>query len=196
MYKNSRFSWGIPVGKGRAFPKRTGVSASPRRAGWAPARRPRRRGCTTRKRCATELATGRPFANAPCFGVAVCPKKYKRGHDTKRRGRDLDQIQDDVKRGEETGKPMSFEFDDDLPGASAPSLSLQPVHFFLDSDSGFCQAGGSTIALRQGSTLSAWMHCKSTRNPAFTGAGASSLRGVGRLLLIDVVRNCGVAVVI
>lgn len=34
----------------------------------------------------------------------------------KRRGRDLDQIQDDMKKSEETGQPMKFAFDDDLPG--------------------------------------------------------------------------------
>ena len=33
----------------------------------------------------------------------------------KRRGRDLDQVHDDKKKIEE-GKPMTFKFDDDLPG--------------------------------------------------------------------------------
>ena len=42
-------------------------------------------------------------------------KAYKRGHDMKRRGRDLDQVHDD-KKLVEIGKPKTFEFDDDLPG--------------------------------------------------------------------------------
>ena len=36
--------------------------------------------------------------------------------DGRRRGRDLNQIQDDIKRVETTGKMKSFAFDDDLPG--------------------------------------------------------------------------------
>ncbi len=43
-------------------------------------------------------------------------KSYKRALDTKRRPRDIDQIQDDIKKGTEEGKPKSFEIDDDLPG--------------------------------------------------------------------------------
>jgi bud site selection protein 20 len=45
-------------------------------------------------------------------------KKYKRGHDTKRRGRDLDQIQDDMEKTNADGIPSiaKVAFDDDLPG--------------------------------------------------------------------------------
>ena len=55
---------------------------------------------------------------AGCRGKGLTSKlkKYKRGHDLKRRGRDLDQIQDDKMKIEE-GKPMVFKFDDDLPGS-------------------------------------------------------------------------------
>lgn len=49
-------------------------------------------------------------------GLHAKKKEYKRGHDTKRRGRDLDQIQDDLRKTSETGRPMTFGFDDDLPG--------------------------------------------------------------------------------
>ena len=45
-------------------------------------------------------------------------KKYKRGHDTKRRGRDLDQIQDDMKKTDGGGRLLVAQvaFDDDLLG--------------------------------------------------------------------------------
>jgi hypothetical protein len=43
-------------------------------------------------------------------------KEYKKSIRTKRRPRDIDQIQDDIKEEEEKGAPKQFEADDDLPG--------------------------------------------------------------------------------
>ncbi len=43
-------------------------------------------------------------------------KQYKKRHDTKRRRRDIDQIQDDLKKEQESGQPLEFEHDEDLPG--------------------------------------------------------------------------------
>lgn len=43
-------------------------------------------------------------------------KQYKKQHDTKRRRRDVDQIQDDLKKEVDTGKTVEFEYDEDLPG--------------------------------------------------------------------------------
>lgn len=43
-------------------------------------------------------------------------KSYKKGHRTRCRGRDIDQIQDDLKKEETVGSKMAFEADDDLPG--------------------------------------------------------------------------------
>jgi bud site selection protein 20 len=43
-------------------------------------------------------------------------KCYKKQHDTKRRRRDIDQIQDDIEKAKLIGAPMTFEADDDLPG--------------------------------------------------------------------------------
>ncbi|KAE9042917.1 hypothetical protein PR003_g3663 [Phytophthora rubi] len=43
-------------------------------------------------------------------------KQYKRGHATKNRSRDIDQIQDDLRVEKLTGKNMNFEEDEDLPG--------------------------------------------------------------------------------
>ncbi len=43
-------------------------------------------------------------------------KQYKKSHDTKRRRRDIDQIQDDVKREDDTGAKTTFDVDEDLPG--------------------------------------------------------------------------------
>jgi bud site selection protein 20 len=43
-------------------------------------------------------------------------KCYKKTHDTKRRRRDIDQIQDDLEKEKGTGQKIEFEADDDLPG--------------------------------------------------------------------------------
>lgn len=56
-------------------------------------------------------------------------KSYKRSIDTKRRPRDIDQIQDDIKKEIETGKPMTFEYDEDLPGAGKNYCITCARHF-------------------------------------------------------------------
>ena len=43
-------------------------------------------------------------------------KEFKKHHDTKRRKRDIDQIQDDIIKEKETGENTLFEISDDLPG--------------------------------------------------------------------------------
>mmetsp|Transcript_3457 Transcript_3457/g.5389 ORF Transcript_3457/g.5389 Transcript_3457/m.5389 type:complete len:128 (+) Transcript_3457:69-452(+) len=43
-------------------------------------------------------------------------KQYKKSHDTKRRPRDVDQIQDDLAKEEKSGEKIAFEIDEDLPG--------------------------------------------------------------------------------
>ena len=43
-------------------------------------------------------------------------KEFKKHHDTKRRRRDIDQIQDDLTKEKVTGEAFVFEVDDDLPG--------------------------------------------------------------------------------
>lgn len=43
-------------------------------------------------------------------------KQYKKHHDTKRRRRDIDQVQDDLAKEADTNKKMEFELDEDLPG--------------------------------------------------------------------------------
>ena len=43
-------------------------------------------------------------------------KQYKKSCDTKRRKRDVDQIQDDLTKEVEIGHPLQFEADEDLPG--------------------------------------------------------------------------------
>ena len=43
-------------------------------------------------------------------------KEGKKHHDTKRRRRDIDQIQDELEKAAETGVAKTFEPDDDLPG--------------------------------------------------------------------------------
>lgn len=43
-------------------------------------------------------------------------KNYKRAHATKSRRRDVDQIQDDLKKEASAGHTLSFPIDEDLPG--------------------------------------------------------------------------------
>ena len=43
-------------------------------------------------------------------------KKYKRATWLCNRSKDRDQIQDEIDKAEEKGKPIAFEYDDDLPG--------------------------------------------------------------------------------
>ncbi|GFH54413.1 hypothetical protein CTEN210_10889 [Chaetoceros tenuissimus] len=43
-------------------------------------------------------------------------KKYKRKTWLCNRAKDTDQIQDEIEKSIETGKPITFEYDDDLPG--------------------------------------------------------------------------------
>jgi len=43
-------------------------------------------------------------------------KKYKRSTWLCNRSKDRDQIQDEIEKAEEKGKPIAFEYDDDLPG--------------------------------------------------------------------------------
>ncbi|RLN92163.1 hypothetical protein BBJ28_00016504 [Nothophytophthora sp. Chile5] len=57
----------------------------------------------------TGRTKGKPRAHAS-------KKQYKRGHATKNRSRDVDQIQDDLRVEKLKGKPLAFEEDEDLPG--------------------------------------------------------------------------------
>jgi hypothetical protein len=43
-------------------------------------------------------------------------KKYKKKCWLSRRAKDTDQIQDEIEKSIEAGKPITFEYDDDLPG--------------------------------------------------------------------------------
>lgn len=43
-------------------------------------------------------------------------KEYYRSHKTANRSKDIDQIQDEIKKVSETGVNITFEIDDDLPG--------------------------------------------------------------------------------
>jgi bud site selection protein 20 len=54
--------------------------------------------------------------SAKKFGSRSKLKKYKRGCWLKNRARDTDQIQDEIEKSQETGKPIAFEYDDELPG--------------------------------------------------------------------------------
>ncbi|KAJ1455158.1 zinc finger protein 593-like protein [Pelagophyceae sp. CCMP2097] len=48
-------------------------------------------------------------------GTGSKNKSYKRGRDTKRRNRDVDQIHDDIAKIADKG-PQPIEYDDDIPG--------------------------------------------------------------------------------
>jgi len=43
-------------------------------------------------------------------------KQYKKSHKTDNRARDVDQVQDDLKKEMDSGTKMHFDIDDDLPG--------------------------------------------------------------------------------
>ena len=56
-------------------------------------------------------------------------KEYKKGHDVKRRRRDVDQIQDDLALEVETGTKFTVEIDDDLPGRGQFYCTFCARHF-------------------------------------------------------------------
>jgi U1-like Zn-finger-containing protein len=49
-------------------------------------------------------------------GAHTKVKKYKRKTWLCHRAKDTDQIQDEIEKSVETGKPIAFEYDDELPG--------------------------------------------------------------------------------
>jgi hypothetical protein len=56
-------------------------------------------------------------------------KQFKKSHDTKRRARDIDQIQDELRKVQETGVDLKFEPDEDLPGMGQFYCSQCARHF-------------------------------------------------------------------
>ena len=56
-------------------------------------------------------------------------KEYKKGHDVKRRRRDVDQIQDDLIKEVESGTKFTVEIDDDLPGRGQFYCTFCARHF-------------------------------------------------------------------
>jgi bud site selection protein 20 len=66
-------------------------------------------------------------------------KQYKKHHDTKRRRRDTDQVQDDLIKIKETGQEMKFPIDDDLPGLGQFYCITCAKHFMnQETLSGHC----------------------------------------------------------
>jgi bud site selection protein 20 len=59
------------------------------------------------------MGTGKTAAK---HGARSKNKKYKRKVWLCNRDKDVDQIQDEIEKSKETGKPITFEYDDDLPG--------------------------------------------------------------------------------
>ena len=56
-------------------------------------------------------------------------KEYKKAVDTKRRPRDVDQIQDDMVKEQEKGAKLEFEIDEDLPGLGQHYCTTCARHF-------------------------------------------------------------------
>ena len=54
--------------------------------------------------------------SAKKHGARSKVKKYKKKTWLCHRAKDTDQIQDEMEKAERTGKPITFEYDDDLPG--------------------------------------------------------------------------------
>ena len=65
------------------------------------------------KRKRANMGTG---PSAKKHGARSKIKKYKRKTWLCRRAKDTDQIQDEIEKSIETGKPIQFEYDDELPG--------------------------------------------------------------------------------
>jgi bud site selection protein 20 len=59
------------------------------------------------------MGTG-PTGRKP--GARSKVKKYKKKTWLSRRAKDTDQIQDEIEKAEESGKPIAFTYDDELPG--------------------------------------------------------------------------------
>lgn len=62
-------------------------------------------------------------------GARSKKKKYKRKVWLCRRDRDIDQIQDELEKAEEKGKPIAFEYDDELPGGGQFYCAETGKHF-------------------------------------------------------------------
>jgi hypothetical protein len=59
-------------------------------------------------------------------------KQFKKGHDTKRRPKDVDQIQDELKKEEELEQKITFLPDEDLPGMGQHFCTPCSRHFADD----------------------------------------------------------------
>mmetsp|Transcript_13881 Transcript_13881/g.12595 ORF Transcript_13881/g.12595 Transcript_13881/m.12595 type:complete len:124 (-) Transcript_13881:65-436(-) len=60
-------------------------------------------------------------------------KAYKKSHDTKRRPKDIDQIQDDIKYINDTGKSLTIEPNEDLPGLGQHYCLTCARHFMNEN---------------------------------------------------------------
>lgn len=56
-------------------------------------------------------------------------KQYKRSLWLKRRDKDIDQVQDELRDSEEKGKTIEFEYDDELPGGGQFYCPETATHF-------------------------------------------------------------------
>ena len=56
-------------------------------------------------------------------------KKFKRSLWLSRRDKDIDQVQDELTKAKETGKPIAFAYDDDLPGGGQFYCAETARHF-------------------------------------------------------------------
>lgn len=69
-------------------------------------------------------------------------KEYYRSHKTANRAKDIDQIQDELKKEKDTGAKIAFEIDDDLPGLGQHYCGPCARHF----------ADNQTLLLHEGIT--------------------------------------------
>lgn len=67
--------------------------------------------------------------SAKKFGARSKLKKYKRKTWLCNRAKDTDQIQDELEKAKEVGKPIEFAFDDELPGAGQFYCTETGKHF-------------------------------------------------------------------
>mmetsp|Transcript_8278 Transcript_8278/g.23806 ORF Transcript_8278/g.23806 Transcript_8278/m.23806 type:complete len:124 (-) Transcript_8278:106-477(-) len=62
-------------------------------------------------------------------GLQSKNKKYKKKVWLCHRNKDVDQIKDEIEKAEETGKPIKFKFDDELPGGGQFYCIETGMHF-------------------------------------------------------------------
>mmetsp|Transcript_9020 Transcript_9020/g.10480 ORF Transcript_9020/g.10480 Transcript_9020/m.10480 type:complete len:123 (-) Transcript_9020:177-545(-) len=105
-------------------------------------------------------------------GAHVKNKKYKRKTWLCNRAKDTDQIQDEIEKSVETGKAITFAYDDELPGGGQ-FYCVETGKHFIDADS----------LARHKKTKYYKKRCKELKEEKYTQATAEWASGMTKELL-------------